>query len=71
MFWIGILFALIMLGDWHMQKKEGVKLKTRITVLLVSLCFLITAEVVFKLKDQWNLPILFHYLRETMLGGSF
>lgn len=70
MFWIGILFTLIMLADWLMQIKEGVKVKTRIKVLLISLCFFVTAEVLFKLKDQWNLPSWFHYLRETMLGGS-
>ncbi|MCH1638592.1 hypothetical protein MJ257_00615 [Paenibacillus timonensis] len=71
MFWIGILFTLIMLADWFMQKKEGVKLRTRMTVLLVSICFFITSEVVFKLKDQWNLPVLFRYLSETMLGRLF
>jgi len=69
-FWIGILFTLIMLADWFMQKKEGIKLKTRLKVLLVSLCFFVTAEVLFKLKDQWNLPSLFHYLRATMFSGS-
>ncbi|GJM81161.1 hypothetical protein HMSSN139_36570 [Paenibacillus sp. HMSSN-139] len=71
MFWIGILFTLIMLADWFMQKKEGVKLRTRMTVLLVSICFFITSEVVFKLKDRWNLPVLFRYLSETMLGRLF
>ncbi len=71
MFWIVILFSLIMLGDWYMQKKEEVNLKTRITVLLVSICFFVTSEVVFNLKDRWNLPILFHNLRETMLGRWF
>jgi hypothetical protein len=70
-FWIGILFTLIMLADWFMQKKEGVKLRTRMTVLLVSICFFITSEVVFKLKDRWNLPVLFRYLSETMLGRLF
>ncbi|MGP0586141.1 hypothetical protein [Paenibacillus timonensis] len=70
MFWIGILFTLIMLADWFMQKKERVKLKNRIKVLLISLCFFVTAEVLFKLKDQWNLPSFLHYLRVTMLGGS-
>lgn len=71
MFWIGILFTLIMLADWFMQKKEGVKLRTRMTVLLVSICFFITSEVIFKLKDRWNLPVLFRYLSETMLGRLF
>ncbi|MDU4696045.1 MAG: hypothetical protein E6Y08_09540 [Paenibacillus sp.] len=71
MFWIGILFALIMLADWFMQKKEGVRLKTRMIVLIISGCFFVISEVVFKIKEQWNLTILFHYLRETMLGRSF
>jgi hypothetical protein len=70
-FWIGILFALIMLADWFMQKKEGVRLKTRMIVLIISGCFLVISEVVFNMKEQWNLTILFQYLRETMLGRSF
>ncbi|MBW4838115.1 MAG: hypothetical protein KZY74_01860 [Paenibacillaceae bacterium] len=71
MLWIGILFTLIMLADWFMQKNEGVKLRTRITVLLVSIGFFLISEVVFKLKDRWNLPVLFRYLSETMLGRLF
>lgn len=68
MYWIGTLFALIMLVDWLMQKKEGAKLKTRMTVLLITVVFFITSEVVYKLKDRWNLPVLFRYLRESVLG---
>lgn len=68
MYWIGTLFALIMLVDWLIQKKEGAKLKTRMTVLLITVVFFITSEVVYKLKDRWNLPVLFRYMRESVLG---
>ncbi len=68
MVWLGILFVLIMLSDWFMQKKEGIKLNTRVTVLIVSICLFVISEVLFKLKDRWNLLMMFRYLRETLLG---
>ncbi|CAM4292637.1 hypothetical protein U9M73_07130 [Paenibacillus phoenicis] len=71
MVYIGILYVLIMTVDWMMQKKEGVQLKTRMTVLLVSICFFITSEVTFKLKEQWNVIIMFQYLCHTLLGRSY
>lgn len=71
MFYIGILYVLIMLADWLMQKKEGIQLKKRVTVLLISICFFVTSEVTFKLKEQWNLIMLIQYVRKSMLGGSF
>jgi hypothetical protein len=69
--YIGILYVLIILADWLMQKKEGVQLKKRITVLVVSICFFVISEVTFKLKDQWNFIMMMEYLRKSMLGGSF
>ncbi len=70
MIWIGILFLAIVLFEWKKQGGGRAKRRDRWTVLAVSLCCLLLAEVLFLLKNKWNLPILFNFLVKWMFGGS-
>lgn len=71
MIWIGTMYAIIMLFDWFGQRKKRVRLKTRLLVLLISLCFFACAEVLFLLKERWNVPMFIRYVRESIQNWMF
>ncbi|MGZ7444199.1 hypothetical protein [Paenibacillus sp. TH7-28] len=71
MIWIGTIYVIIMLFDWFGQRKKQVKLKTRLLVLLISLCFFACAEVLFLLKERWNVPMFIQYVRESIQHWMF
>ncbi|RCX23425.1 hypothetical protein DFP94_1011024 [Fontibacillus phaseoli] len=70
MIWIGILFLVIMLFEWRNQSGGRAKRRDRWAVLAISVCCLLLSEVLFLLKNKWNLPILFSFLSKWIFGGS-
>ncbi|CAM4511818.1 MAG: hypothetical protein E7L01_14345 [Paenibacillus macerans] len=70
MIWIGTMYLLIMLFGWLAQRRRA-GFKTRLLVLLVSLCFFACAEVLFLLKERWNVPMFIQYVRESIQNWMF
>lgn len=66
MLWIAITFILIICFDWKQQKNKKAKLRNRVIPLMISILFLILAEVVFALKNNLNIAMLVNSLGEIV-----
>ncbi len=74
MIWIGIMFLAIMVFEWRSQRKSQSNRRDQWIVLTISVCLFILTEVLFAIKDKWNIAILFHLVGRSigtlMFGGS-
>ncbi|MEC0206950.1 hypothetical protein P4H39_30515 [Paenibacillus lautus] len=66
MFWIAIAFILIMVSDWRYLQNKQVKLKQRWVTIGISVCFFVLSEILYLVKDKWNLAIFAAAVRKTV-----
>lgn len=57
MIMIGLTFALIMLLEWYIMRKQRKEPRSIRIVLIISLCFLILLEVQYVFQYRYNIPL--------------
>ncbi|MNI91566.1 hypothetical protein D3C73_1492510 [compost metagenome] len=66
MIWIGAMFLVIIVFEWLNQRKAKVKRRDKWIVLGISVGLLLLSEVLFKLKDKWNVTMLFEFVGKSI-----
>lgn len=68
MFMIGLTFALIMLLEWYIMRKQRKDPRAIRVVLIISLCFLILLEVQYVFQYRYNIPVALKLCSDYIRG---
>lgn len=68
MIMIGLTFALIMLIEWYIMRKQQKEPRTIRIVLIISLCFLLLLEAQYVFQYKFNIPIALNQCRDYFNG---
>lgn len=60
------MFLAIIVLEWLSQRKAKVKRRDKWIVLGISVGLFLLSEVLFKLKDKWNIALLFQIVGKSI-----
>lgn len=60
------MFLAIIVLEWLSQRKAKVKRRDKWIVLGISVGLFLLSEVLFKLKDKWNIALLFQFVGKSI-----